>query len=90
MDGATYVGQFVNGLREGVGTFTWSIHSPDAGRVYEGEYKNNRRNGKGKRTYRDGSILEGYWKDNKLWNGTKHDKEGNISGKCVNGEWIKL
>jgi len=58
--------------------------------VYEGGYKNNRRNGKGKRTYRDGSILEGYWKDNKLWNGKKHDKEGNISGKCVNGGWIKL
>ena len=86
MNGATYVGQFVNGLREGVGTFTWSIHSPDGGDVYEGEYKNNRRNGKGKRTYRDGSILEGDWKDNELWNGTKYDKEGNISGKYVNGE----
>ena len=86
MDGATYVGQFVNGLREGVGTFTWSIHSPDGGDVYEGEYKNNRRNGKGKRTYRDGSILEGDWKDNELWDGTKYDKEGNISVKYVNGE----
>ena len=58
MNGATYVGQFVNGLREGVGTFTWSSQGPESGSVYEGEYKNNRRNGKGKRTYRDGSILE--------------------------------
>ena len=39
-----------------------------------------RRNGKGKRTYRDGSILEGDWKDNELWNGTKYDKIGNIIG----------
>ena len=90
MDGATYVGQFVNGLREGVGTFTWSSQGPESGSVYEGEYKNNRRNGKGKRTYRDGSILEGDWKDNELWNGTKYDKEGNISGKYVNGECKKI
>ena len=90
INGATYVGQYVDGLREGLGTFTWSIHAPDGGGVYEGGYKNNRRNGKGKRTYRDGSILEGYWKDNKLWNRKKHDKEVNISGKCVNGGWIKL
>ena len=86
MNGATYVGQFVNGLREGFGTFTWSSQGPESGSVYEGEYKNNRRNGKGKRTYGDGSILEGDWKDNELWNGTKYNKEGNISGKYVNGE----
>ena len=90
INGATYVGQYVDGLREGLGTFTWSIHAPDGGGVYEGGYKNNRRNGKGKRTYRDGSILEGYWKDNKFWNGTKYDKEGNISGKYVNGECKKI
>ena len=84
--GATYVGQYVNGLREGDGTFTWSSKGPASGSVYEGEYKNNRRNGKGKRTYGDGSILEGDWKDNELWNGTKYNKEGNISGKYVNGE----
>ena len=34
--GATYVGQFVNGLREGLGVFTWSIHSPDGVGLYEG------------------------------------------------------
>jgi hypothetical protein len=45
-DGATYVGQFVNGLRKGIGTFTWSIHSPDGVGLYEGEYKNNRQSGK--------------------------------------------
>jgi hypothetical protein len=32
--------------------------------VYEGEYKNNRRHGKGMRTYGNGSIVEGYWIDN--------------------------
>jgi hypothetical protein len=31
INGATYVGQYVDGLREGLGTFTWSIHAPDGG-----------------------------------------------------------
>ena len=63
-DGATYVGQFVNGLREGIGTFTWADREDELESVYQGEYKNNRRHGKGKRTYGNGSIVEGYWIDN--------------------------
>jgi hypothetical protein len=64
MNGATYVGQFVNGLREGVGTFTWSSQGPKKWSVYEGEYKNNRRNGKGEMTFEGGHIQEGNWIDN--------------------------
>ena len=63
-DGATYVGQFVNGLREGTGTFTWVDRGDELESVYEGEYKNNRRHGKGMKTYGNGSIVEGYWIDN--------------------------
>ena len=63
-DGATYVGQFVNGLREGIGTFTWDDRGDELESVYQGEYNNNRRHGKGKRTYGNGSIVEGYWIDN--------------------------
>jgi hypothetical protein len=63
-DGATYVGQFVNGLREGTGTFTWSDRGDELESVYQGEYNNNRRHGKGKRTYGNGTIVEGYWIDN--------------------------
>ena len=77
-------------LEKGMGLSLGLFMHQMVGGVYQGEYKNNRRNGKGKRTYRDGSILEGYWKDNKFWNGTKYDKEGNISGKYVNGEWKKI
>ena len=86
VNGATYVGQFVNGFREGFGTFTWSIHAPDGGGVYEGEYKNNRRNGKGIRTRSDGSKEDGIWKDNKLWNGTIYEKDGTIIIKFEDGE----
>jgi len=65
-NGATYVGQWVNGLREGLGTFTWSEKSPESGKSYEGEYKNNRRHGKGKLIFEGGYVEEGNWIDNKL------------------------
>jgi hypothetical protein len=63
-DGATYVGQWVNGLREGLGTFTWSEKSPQSGKSYEGEYKNNKRHGTGKWLYDGGHVDEGNCRDN--------------------------
>ena len=65
-NGATYVGQWVNGLREGLGTFTWSEKSHVSGKSYEGEYKNNRRHGKGKLIFEGGYVEEGNWIDNKM------------------------
>jgi hypothetical protein len=72
MDGATYVGQFVDGRREGLGTFTWSDKAPNGQNSYEGEWVNNRKHGKGKFTYApdpktgfEGSVDEGNWIDNK-------------------------
>jgi hypothetical protein len=72
MDGATYVGQFVDGRREGLGTFTWSDKAANGQNSYEGEWVNNRKHGKGKFTYApdpktgfEGSVDEGNWIDNK-------------------------
>jgi|TARA_B100001964_G_C13810543_1_gene412848 hypothetical protein len=76
-----YVGGFIDGLRSGVGTFTWSN-----GGMYEGKYENNRRNGKGKRTLPSGGIQEGEFKNNEFWSGTIKDKDGNIISNYVNGE----
>ena len=76
-----YVGGFIDGLRSGVGTFTWSN-----GGMYEGKYENNRRNGKGKRTSPDGFVTEGEFKNNEFWSGTIKDKDGNIISNYVNGE----
>ena len=69
---AVYVGQWVNGCREGLGTFTWSKFGPGSGKSYEGEHKDDRRHGKGKMIYApdpktgfEGSVDEGNWIDNK-------------------------
>ena len=72
-NGATYVGQFVNGLREGFGTFTWSEKGPKSGTSYEGEWLNNRQHGKGKLIYEsdikdgfEGGVDEGNWIDGEM------------------------
>ena len=87
--GSKYVGQFVNGLREGIGTFTWSIHSTNGVGMYEGEYKNNKQSGKGIRTRSDGSKYDGIWKNGKLWKGTIYLKDGTILSKYEDGLPVK-
>jgi hypothetical protein len=71
-NGAVYVGQWSNGRRAGLGTFTWSKFGPASGQSYEGQWKNNKRHGKGKMIYApdpktgyEGGVDEGYWVKNK-------------------------
>ena len=35
------------------------------GDVYDGEYKDDKRNGRGKHTYANGDVYDGEWKDDK-------------------------
>ena len=53
---------------------------------YEGDVENGKPNGVGFLTFPNGSKYVGEWKDHEKWNGTQYDKDGNISGKYVNGE----
>ena len=47
--------------------------------IFEGEYLNGKRNGKGKEYYRNGeSIFEGEYLNGKRWNGKVYNKNGNI------------
>jgi len=55
---------------------------------YGGEYKDGIPNGQGTYTSSNGEKYEGEWKDEKPWNGTYYDKDGNIKGKFVNGKEI--
>ena len=94
-DGGTYVGQFVNGRREGIGTFTWSKNSPVSGKSYEGEWKDNKQDGKGKISYEreegeefEGMSWEGEFRNGKIWNVTIYLKDRSIYGEYKDGEIV--
>ena len=84
LNGNKYIGGWKDGRWSGQGTFTTSN-----GSKYVGELKNGEKNGQGTHTYPDGSTYEGEYEDDWEWNGTQYDKNGNITGKYVNGKWIK-
>ena len=46
-------------------------------------------NGQGTCTWSNGQKDVGEFRGDKHWNTTNYDKNGNILGKWVNGEWIK-
>ena len=49
-----YVGEFLNGLKDGKGTFYWND-----GDRYEGDFKNDKKEGKGIFYYNSGNKYEG-------------------------------
>ena len=60
LDIGRYVGQVVNGLREGKGT----VYFNDGDR-YEGDFKNDKAEGKGIEYYNNGDIYEGDFRNEK-------------------------
>ena len=81
--GTKYMGEIENGEPNGQGT----LNSPYG--KYVGEFKNGKENGQGTYNYSNGRNYVGEFKDRKPWNGSGYNKDGNITGKYVNGEWIK-
>ena len=79
-----YKGEIKNNNPDGKGTSTY----PN-GDKYVGEWKDGFPNGQGTETYPNGGKYVGSWKGGLKWNGTYYDQNGNITGKYVNGEWIK-
>ena len=78
--GAIYHGYIEkSGVKCGWGTQVW----PDGGK-YEGEWSNNRANGKGQFWHADGDIYEGNWKDDKA-NG--YGLYQHADGAKYLGEW---
>jgi len=78
------VGEWKDGKTHGQGTMNF----PN-GLKYEGEFKDGKGNGQGTLTWSDGKKYVGEWKKGKPWNTRLYDKDGNITKKVVNGEWIK-
>ncbi|KAJ8020140.1 Alsin [Holothuria leucospilota] len=87
-DGRKYSGHLVNGLQNGFG---WSIEpTADSGsktKVYQGQWKDGKREGRGFLRYPNGDVYLGYFKDNQC--------SGNGILQCVNpasiyvGQWKK-
>ena len=83
-DGGKYEGGYKDGFQHGHGIFNFA----DGKRKYVGEYKNGILHGKGTLTFPDGKTV-GEFRDNKPWNITEYDKDGNINRKMLKGKWIK-
>ena len=81
---SVYKGDVENGEPNGLGI----LIDPD-GIKYVGEFKGGLPNGQGTYTLPNGEKYIGEFKDNKPWVITKYDKNGNITGKYVNGIYIK-
>jgi len=65
----------------GQGTHTY----PD-GTMYEGEFKDGQPQGQGTIIFAEGGKYVGEFREFKPWNAIEYDKDGNIIGRCKNGE----
>ena len=79
-DGDKYVGKFRNGKKHGQGTFSLS-----GSIIYKGKWKNGKFYGKGTFIFSNGNKGVGEFRDNKPWNITTYDKDGNYKWKYVKG-----
>ena len=92
-DGKKYEGKFKDGKEHGKGTLTTPDGFTDVGDWDDDDlYINVKMDMKldfEVFSYPNGSKYFGEWKDDKEWNGTSYDKNGNIEWKYVNGKRIK-
>jgi len=86
-NGEKYYGELKDGQCHGQGTITFKD-----GSKYVGEWKDDKYHGQGtwfgKGKWK-GQKYVGEYKDGKEWNGKLYDKNGNIIGKYVNGNYRK-
>ena len=85
-NGNKYIGQFVNGKREGYGIMYFS-----KGGKYEGHWKNGLAEGKGIEYYQNGDRFEGdYHEDEEHGQGIYYFKNGDrIMGDYINGNKVR-
>ena len=79
LENGKYVGQIINGIREGKGIRYW-----DNGDRYEGYFRNGEQEGKGIKYWNNGDRYEGYW------NNGKKDGKGIMywsAGDKYEGDW---
>jgi hypothetical protein len=77
--GDRYLGHFVQGLRSGKGTYSWSC-----GDVFEGSWYDDERNGFGILRYQNGDVYEGEWVQGER---SEWGKMTFFCGDTFQGEW---
>ena len=60
-----YIGQLVNNKKEGKGKMEYLNNDIYLGKIYEGEWKNDLREGRGIEIWKDGERFEGYFRNDK-------------------------
>ena len=78
-----YKGYWESGKYHGDGEFIFNN-----GSIYKGKWKNGFYDGYGRFSLNNGSYFIGDWKENREWNITKFDSNGEIIKKWVQGEKI--
>lgn len=78
-NGAMYVGQFSNGMRNGKGKQVW----PDF-TLYEGYWLDDRAHGRGRLIHANGDVYEGEWKDDKAHGSGVYTR---TDGSTYTGQW---
>ena len=86
-----YSGEMKNGLRHGYGTFNYYKNKKNERKRYEGEWKDDKINGKGTMEWFDGGKYIGFWEnDLKDGKGMYFYPNGNKFGrKKYEGDWEK-
>ena len=78
--GEKHVGEYKDGKSHGQGTVTFAD-----GRKYVGEFKDDNFHGQGTLTGPNGDKYVGEFKDGNRWDGTKYDKDGNVTATWLDG-----
>ena len=88
-DNGRYVGQVINGLREGKG-IEYFQHEPFKGDRYEGDFRNDNKEGKGIYYWNDGGRYEGNYRNHLMeGKGILYFNNGDrYEGDYLNGEPI--
>ena len=83
-NGDKYVGEVVNGLPSGQGTYTWAD-----GDKYVGQFWMSKKSGQGTYIWADRTKYVGDWMDDKPWKGIQYSSSGQVAGTYNNGDWCK-
>jgi len=70
------IGNYHNGVMKGYGKYIGTC-------TFEGNYDEDLLNGSGTMTFKNGTYIEGIWKDNICIDGTYYDSKGNIISENI-------